>query len=454
MKASTSPDPWPDPSAALEKAIGEYEEKNRQLIHGKDGRLFTRKRKLSFGDCIFQMVGRRGKTQQAEADVVAGENGIGTLTASGLFNRRMAIDPSAVSEISKSLVRGLYLDPAVWKSLKKVRGKILVACDGSDIVLPSPKGNAEKYGTSCGGRAHSSENDPVMGKLSTLYDVMNGFTVETETGKYKKDEKKMLMDHIESLSSWLHRKFVFVCDRGYFSIEIADFMAQRHLFYVIRLNGKTLSDYWGGIEPGKDMVCGVRYSGPRLNNVKKSHPEIAYRVASTVYRIRFVRLRIQKADGTYAEEVLATNLPRSGFSVSDIAEIYRERWGHREQLQEDEVVAQDGTVLRIPGASLPPGHPRNGHRPQHDGPCREEGRNRQAAEERAHAVLQEGRGRNKAEALEDAERKRGTGDTAPPDLHVHRARKARKKLSTAQREEQVQNVLCRQLLTPSEDDAT
>lgn len=327
MKASTSPDPWPDPSAALEKAIGEYEEKNRQLIHGKDGRLFTRKRKLSFGDCIFQMVGRRGKTQQAEADVVAGENGIGTLTASGLFNRRMAIDPSAVSEISKSLVRGLYLDPAVWKSLKKVRGKILVACDGSDIVLPSPKGNAEKYGTSCGGRAHSSENDPVMGKLSTLYDVMNGFTVETETGKYKKDEKKMLMDHIESLSSWLHRKFVFVCDRGYFSIEIADFMAQRHLFYVIRLNGKTLSDYWGGIEPGKDMVCGVRYSGPRLNNVKKSHPGIAYRVASTVYRIRFVRLRIQKADGTYAEEVLATNLPRSGFSVSDIAEIYRERWG-------------------------------------------------------------------------------------------------------------------------------
>ena len=183
--------------------------KERYRVHP---RAFVRDRKLSFARMIALFVRRHCRSIQADLESMW-QSWSKTLGSSPLVSkqafcqRRMQIQAEVFEALNQELVQDFYSD----EELELWHGYRLCAVDGSLLQLSCSEESQAYYGGSPNGTYP-------MGKVSIVYDVLNGLTLDALLVPYaEQDERALAKQHLERLAHearTIHPS-VWLLDRGY-----------------------------------------------------------------------------------------------------------------------------------------------------------------------------------------------------------------------------------------------
>lgn len=232
----------------------------------------------------------------------------------GAFSMKRALVKSTLFEdIGRGIVEDLY---SRSQRIKKWRGYVVLACDGSRIALPDVDEVGVLYGY-----FHSASGERLYpgAKASIFQDVLNNITVCASLDKKDMDERYAFADSFEEANRRAGGKTIMTLDRGYFSYL---------LMYLM-------------ISSGQPFVMKARKAPWRTSFLKSGKQEDIVKItpshATSVYSnaqwkkekdktLRIRRVRFEHPDGSV--DVLITNLyDTRAVTSDDIISLYRMRWG-------------------------------------------------------------------------------------------------------------------------------
>lgn len=282
---------------------------------------FTRKRKTSPYELMLQMFAQKGKTQFAELlNFYADQGKPLDISNVGFYKARMNYNPKAIRLMMKDYVSRVYEDDG---QMVKLNGYIVTAIDGSDITLPSTEENALKYGV-VPNRKDSA--NLVMASISVLYDCINRLVIDTLVGPYRSSERESASRHLPVLKATLRQPTITLFDRGYFSMGLIHQLTQDGQKFVMRMDHRNLKRYSSQLSVGQDETFDVTFNRSQSSQYRHD-PALRTALMNTAYRLRFVKIPLQKASGEQEDEVLLTNLTAEEFSADGLKELYHLRWG-------------------------------------------------------------------------------------------------------------------------------
>ena len=216
--------------------------------------------------------------------------------------------------------------------LDHYKGFRVMAIDGTDInIYPHPEDETfikvkDKAGYS---QYHATMMCDVLN--STYHDIVV--------------QKKHLANEIDAAKEMIQRdeteKCIYVMDRYYFSYDLAATIIEKSAFYVIRAKGGEKTALFAKDLPSGECDVEVPFEivtskkgGLKKDQIfqrtpsKKAGAKNSYKATWShgnhfKMTIRVVRFTLKT--GEY--ETIYTNLPRDGFSVEAIKDLYNSRWG-------------------------------------------------------------------------------------------------------------------------------
>lgn len=244
-------------------------------------------------------------------------------TVSSFVQQRKKLNFSAMEYLFHQFTDQTLEKPQLYKGYR------LLAIDGSGISSAyNPKEN------------NTLRNDHVSAlHLNSLYDICNKLFINVIVSKESKSDECgaacKLVDQTDDTYP-----AIFIADRGYESYNLMAHIEEKLFDYVIRVKDADTSCMVSGLklpqsaeyDITKHIFITRKQAGPALINSekykyfsKKMRFDYVSDCKSPDYEltIRFVKFKL--SDDTY--EVLATSLPEEIFSVDDLKEIYRRRWG-------------------------------------------------------------------------------------------------------------------------------
>ena len=116
---------------------------------------FTRKRKITFIQLIYFILNKKGLSLNMEIDNFKETigNNLNNITESAICQQRQKIDSEAFKELNRKYIKDSYKN---LKEVKKLKGYLVFAIDGSDIELPNIKEIKKIFGQSGGQKGQSS----------------------------------------------------------------------------------------------------------------------------------------------------------------------------------------------------------------------------------------------------------------------------------------------------------
>ena len=312
----------------MQKTMGEFKAyiEEGQVIYLEDIRegnpqAFTRRRKTTPYTLMLQMFAQKGQSQFSELlNFYEGLDRPLDISTVGFYKARMNYNPNAIKLMMTDYLSMIYENEDA--SLVKLNGYIVTAIDGSDIVLPSTAENAEKYGVHDNG----STVNPVMARLSLVYDCINKLVIDTCIGPYRSSERAFAAEHLNALKATLRQPTITTFDRGYFSMRLVDQMMDAGQKFVMRMDARNLKRYSGQVASGGDRTFDMTFDRAQTNDYRDDRP-FRTRLMNTTYPLRCVKIPLVKAEtGETYDEVLLTNLTPDEFSLGGLKELYRLRW--------------------------------------------------------------------------------------------------------------------------------
>lgn len=291
------------------------------VIRGDSSKTFTRKRKVLLPHIFMQLLATTGKSQKNEISDFYDDIGEDIeISQTGYFEARMKFNPEALRTILHDVNRNVYAK----RDSIKLNGYYITAIDGSDFLIPRWRDNKEVWNT----KLNDTENDPVMGSASTIFDVINKTILDVTINEYKYSEKSSAAEHIDHALDILPADSRMVClfDRGYPSIRLIDHMIENGQFFVMRLKTSDFVKECVGLnESEDDRWLDISYDSKRSNQFRDDK-QFRMKLLNTVYHLRFVKFQIVLSDGSLATEILLTNLSESDFDAEAMKELYHLRW--------------------------------------------------------------------------------------------------------------------------------
>jgi hypothetical protein len=287
---------------------------------------FTRERKLPFEAVMQTLISMGGNSIYKELLSSRGYDP-NTATTSAFVQARDKLLPSALEHLLHEFTRS-------YSKTRTYRGYRLLACDGSDLNIPTNPDDTDTY--------YPGVND---GKgynllhLNALYDLCNRLYVDTVIQpSMKENEKRALTDMVDR--SIIDEKAIIIADRSYESYNIFAHIEQREWNYLIRVKDIDSNGILSGLKlPAEEEfdVVTHRILTRRQTNHIKANPDI-YRFmphnatfdflplrSSDVCPISFRVVRMKISEGCF--QTVITNLDRENFPPGEIKELYRKRWG-------------------------------------------------------------------------------------------------------------------------------
>ena len=279
------------------KNIDNYREKPKD---------FTRKRKLPFLFLSKFLSILLKKSLQATLNDFFKEGA--TCTKSALCQARKKLKPLLFEDLFKESVIAFYKHHIQIKKFKKCR---IWACDCSVQILPNNE-DTQAMGV------HKNQHKTVASiKLSAYFDVLN--KILTSVKIYPK-QKADLSCCLESQIKAIPKDVIASYDRGYGSHILPFFHDLYGSKYVIRLKtgfSATVKEFMESSE------LDLTITEPLSRKCCKRLAEFGIKKTKTdLITYRLVKIILP----TGAIEILMTNLDKS-FTMSDLSEIYRLRWG-------------------------------------------------------------------------------------------------------------------------------
>jgi len=254
---------------------------------------FTRSSgKMRFSEAIYFILKGIKKTLQIELDNWFWNQGRESMTKQSFSELRQKISPQAFVELNDIFVSQFYED-----SYKKYKGFRLLAIDGSITEIPNTELNREYFGY-----YHNQSSWKQSRAMATvIYDVENDIIVESDIRSWKSAERAVAMELIERLEEKNIKNNLFLFDRGYPSVEMFNFLAERHAKYLIRVKNKKFHKKIDDITDEDKLIT----------------------LENCVEKLRVINVTLSTGE----TEKLITNIYDESFTTNDFKELYFKRWG-------------------------------------------------------------------------------------------------------------------------------
>lgn len=290
-------------------------------IRGDNPAAFTRKRKVLLPHIFMQMLATTGVSQKNEiSEFYSQVDDNIEISQTGYFNARMKFNPEALRTILHDINKQFYAQ----SDHIKLNDYFITAIDGSDFLIPRWRDNKDIWNT----KLKETENNPVMGSVSSIFDVINKCILDIAINPYKFSEKSSAGEHLNYVQEILppDSKMLCIFDRGYPSIKLIDQMQGKQQFFVMRLKSTDFKKECAQLsETDDDKWIDITYDRQR-SNTYRDDKKFRIKLMNTVYHLRFVRFPIQMENGKLVIETVLTNLSESDFDTEAMQELYHLRW--------------------------------------------------------------------------------------------------------------------------------
>lgn len=275
---------------------------------------FTRSRKQSFCGTLLFMINRITKSLSIEIDnfvrVLRRSQDSATVeifTKSAFVQYRKKINPEVFKCLSKSLVHEFYTDNddsvVLWKGFR------LLAIDGSRLTLPNTPNLQNHFGKV----KNQSETIITQGRISVLYDVLNGFAIDGKISPLSESENDLALEHLEYASVG----DLILYDRGYPSFEMMYEHRKRGIDFLFRVQSNFNNQVKEFMEGRKQMqICSI------FPSKKTKFTEKEYLKDSSI-EVRFNKVILP--DGTI-EVLISSLLDERKYENSLFKDLYFKRW--------------------------------------------------------------------------------------------------------------------------------
>jgi ribosome-associated toxin RatA of RatAB toxin-antitoxin module len=262
---------------------------------------FTRKRKMTFKELIYFMLGMVKESSQNALERFfpkVGKEHI-HMSQQAFSAARQKIKWEALQELFQASVTGSYHEE--WE---RWRGFRLMAVDGSFIQLPSDPELVEYYG------GLGREGTTATALVSMLYDLENDIIVDAKIGPVSGNERAMAEEHLHALlglESYERGRELVIFDRGYPSHELIKSLQDKEIGYVMRIPGRFIWE--------KDLPEG-REGWVRLGKQQQ--------------KVRMIQIALDHGE----RETLITNIGKDEVEYGAFKELYHKRWGIERKYQQ------------------------------------------------------------------------------------------------------------------------
>jgi hypothetical protein len=262
---------------------------------------FTRKRKMTFKELIYFMLGLVKESSQNALSRFFQRVGNGHIHMSqqAFSAARQKIKWEAFQELFQASVTGSYHEE--WEQW---RGFRLMAVDGSFIQLPSDPELIAYYG------GLGSEGTAATALISLLYDLENDIIVDAKIGPVSGNERAMAEEHLHALlglESFKRGRELIIFDRGYPSHELIKSLQDKEITYVMRIQGRFIWE----------------------KNLPKRR-EGWVRVGKKGQKVRVIHIPLDNGE----RETLITNIGNEVLEYEAFKELYHQRWGIETKYQQ------------------------------------------------------------------------------------------------------------------------
>lgn len=151
---------------------------------------FTRKRKMPLHKLILTTLFRKGRSLKIELKEFSAKLGKVEISKVGYLKQRLKLNPVSFLELARFYANQFYKDRM---QLKTYKGHLVLACDGSDLNIPSTPENRELFHESS---KHGHYPRPQAG-FSCLFDVLNRQICDCTVSHTKTSERAEALAHIK-----------------------------------------------------------------------------------------------------------------------------------------------------------------------------------------------------------------------------------------------------------------
>lgn len=286
---------------------------NRCRLHKND---FIRNRKVSPKDIVLFEFNRKGLTTKMEILNFNDINNVQNISSPGLFKQREKLNPDAFIYLTQDSLKSFYID--YKNEVKTYKGYVLTGIDGSDFEIPNTVVARKKYNGKL-------QNQCARVTVSTCYDLLNHYTLDTIVENYNYGETKMAKKHYETITNeglLGDFKAIKIMDRNYKNLSFIYNHIKNDDKFLIRISSACYEKENQSMKTD-DEIIEIGYEYNRVKYYKESDPEL-YEYLSNGNKIKVRCVKVKLSTGEI--EYLLTNLEKKEFSTEEIASLYNMRW--------------------------------------------------------------------------------------------------------------------------------
>lgn len=279
-------------------------------------KVFIRNRKLKCKDLILYELNKRGLSTKMEILNFNDINYVEDVSAPALFKQREKLNPEAFTYLIQESLKDFYKN--YKKEVKTYKGYILQAIDGSDFEIPNSKVNRFKYNGKL-------KEQCARITVSTCYDVLNKYTLDTIVEKYNYSETEMLKQHLKTINK---KKLIddynsiVIADRNYKNLSFFFQSIKSNQKFLIRISSSVYEKETNQMI-SNDEIIEIGYEYNRVKYYKNTDKELyEYLKNGNTIKIRCIKIPLETGEVEY----LLTNLNINEFCTNEINELYNLRW--------------------------------------------------------------------------------------------------------------------------------
>lgn len=280
---------------------------------------FTRNRKMPFKDLTRFILAKKGKTTTMELnnyfkEIEKREN---TVSKQAFSKQRQNLNPKVFIELNKDYVRRIYEQAEI----KKYKGYLVTAIDGSSIEIPNTKELQEEY--DCQSTVQSIHRTIARAVASGIYDVENNIMIDTVLGKRSDGERALAKHNLDTMLNILGNEtnIITIFDRGYISIDLLLTLMETQIKYLFRLPSTTFGKEQRSLK-SDDEIIDIVLTSDRLYHLKDPIKKAKAKKLKKL-RVRMVKIVLSTGEVEY----LVTNIDDSTMCTKEIGDLYYKRWG-------------------------------------------------------------------------------------------------------------------------------
>src|SRR5436190_212544 len=290
--------------------------------HRRREKDFTRRRVLSFPVVMLLLLQKTTRSVQRHLQSFFRELSADfrtvSVTAGGWTQARAKLKHTAFIELNQTVVLPGFYAPEQAAHCRRWRGHRVLGVDGSQLWLPDHPDVIKEFGAvEVSNHLGQTGTRYVPGRLSVLYDLLNGMGLDARLEAVRRGEVEIAVDQL----SLLEASDVVIWDRGYSGFMLMAQVRGRGAHFVGRCSQ-------GSFQAAQQLFRLNRAGHSLVTKLwvpKQQRGQAQQLGLPLELTVRFVSLRLPTGE----LEVLVTSLvEETSYPTEEFLEVYHWRWNH------------------------------------------------------------------------------------------------------------------------------